>query len=288
MKNILKGITALFLLLSAWLNMMSPSCSAAMAILPPPTQDIYLVDDAAMVTPEDRQQILAMGRELDQKTGAQLVVVTMSTLGPEDIEDYANRLFRKWGIGDSQKNNGLLLLIAKEDRKFRIEVGYGLEGTITDGFSGSVLDGMKAGFRKEEYSPAILAAYSRLVQKAYEAEGAAAPENVQNTAASGENAGIDSEEEEWEWWEYVLVTVIILFFLGLILFLFSQIFFLLWGLLTLLLYVLTSGAVDLTDSIKGSGGGGGGGGFFGGGGGGGSSGGFGGGSSGGGGSSDSW
>ena len=75
-------------------------CFAEMAVLPPPTQDIYLVDDAGMVEAEDRQKILAMGRELDQKTRAQVVVVTISTLGSESIEDYAIKLFRKWGIVD--------------------------------------------------------------------------------------------------------------------------------------------------------------------------------------------
>ena len=121
-------------------------------------QDIYLVDDAGMVTDEDKKTLLTAGRELDEKTGAQIIVVTMNTLGGENLEDYANHLFRAWGIGDKQKNNGVLLLIVKEDRKFRIEVGYGLEGTITDGFAGEVLESMKIYFRDEDYSPAILKA----------------------------------------------------------------------------------------------------------------------------------
>ena len=114
---------------------------------------------------EDREKILAMGRDLDRATKAQVVVVTMTSLGSDSIENYANRLFRKWGIGDRTKNNGVLLLIAKEDRKFRIEVGYGLEGAITDGYAGSVLDGMKSDFRSGKYSPAIVAAYGKLTQK---------------------------------------------------------------------------------------------------------------------------
>ena len=235
----------------ACLFLLPGGCRAAMALLPAPTQDIYLVDDASMVEPEDREKILAMGRELDRKTKAQIVVVTMTSLKTESIEDYANKLFRQWGIGDKTKNNGVLLLIAKEDRKFRIEVGYGLEGAITDGYAGSVLDGMKAGFRKEEYSPAILAAYGKLVQKAYAAENLAAPEDVGAAAgtAAGASPGDGKEEEEGPWWADLL-SMLIGVPLGIVLFL-----LLVWCLKKLLAYgllLLTSGAVDLTNLGGGS------------------------------------
>ena len=133
MKSGVKRLLAVVPFLFVWLTFFSSSCFSA-AVMPPPTQDFYLVDDAGMVAPEDRETLLAAGRELEERTGAQIVVVTMNTLGGENLEEDANRLFRAWGIGDRQKNNGVLLLIVKEDRRFRIEVGYGLEGTITDGY----------------------------------------------------------------------------------------------------------------------------------------------------------
>ena len=136
-----------------------------------PTQDIYVADFENMVEPEERQKILSIGQDLDNRFGAQLVVVTIDTLNEEDIESYANRLFRTWGIGDAEKNNGVLLLIAKGDRKFRIEVGYGLEGAITDGYAGEVLDGMKGKFRSEAYSAGIYEAYQKLARKVYENYG---------------------------------------------------------------------------------------------------------------------
>jgi len=122
------------------------SSVAAAAIPSPPQEDIYLADFEEMVTEKDRQQILEIGRTLDHQFGAQVVVVTVDTLDGQDIESYANELFRAWGIGDREKNNGVLLLVAKGDRQFRIEVGYGLEEYITDGFAGEVLDGMKEDF----------------------------------------------------------------------------------------------------------------------------------------------
>ena len=135
-------------------------------LLVKPAQRAYIVDTAGMVSAEDAAQISKIGAELRSKTKAEIVVVTVPTLGDTDIESYANELFRSWGIGDARMNNGVLLLIAKDDRAFRIEVGYGLEGAITDGYAGSVLDGMKGEFRKENYSPAILQAYVTLAQKA--------------------------------------------------------------------------------------------------------------------------
>ena len=135
-------------------------------LLVKPAQRSYIVDTAGMVSAEDAAQISKIGAELRSKTKAEIVVVTVPTLGDTDIESYANELFRSWGIGDARMNNGVLLLIAKDDRAFRIEVGYGLEGAITDGYAGSLLDAMKGEFRKENYSPAILQAYVTLAQKA--------------------------------------------------------------------------------------------------------------------------
>lgn len=76
----------------------------------------------------------------NKKPGAQIVVVTVKSLEGQSIEEYATELFRKFGIGDSQKNNGVLLLCSTGDRLFRIEVGYGLEGTLTDGKTGRIQD----------------------------------------------------------------------------------------------------------------------------------------------------
>ena len=97
-------------------------------LLVKPAQRAYIVDTAGMVSAEDAAQISKIGAELRSKTKAEIVVVTVPTLGDTDIESYANELFRSWGIGDARLNNGVLLLIAKDDRAFRIEVGYGLEG----------------------------------------------------------------------------------------------------------------------------------------------------------------
>ena len=173
-----RAISTLLLVLMLLFAIGSPAADAAGSrllgtttvtasdLLAKPAQRSYIVDTSGMVSAEDAAQISKIGAELRSKTKAEIVVVTVPTLGDTDIESYANELFRSWGIGDARMNNGVLLLIAKNNRAFRIEVGYGLEGAITDGYAGSVLDAMKGEFRKENYSPAILQAYVTLAQKA--------------------------------------------------------------------------------------------------------------------------
>src|SRR5205807_7822021 len=73
--------------------------------------------------------------DLEAKSGIQLVVATVKSLEGQEIEPYANELFRKWQLGEKAKNNGVLLLVAPNEKRVRIEVGYGLEGTLTDALS---------------------------------------------------------------------------------------------------------------------------------------------------------
>lgn len=103
---------------------------------PKPTKDIYVVDSAKILDDKTKQNILTIGRELNNKYKAQIVVVTVDTVGEYPISEYAIELARKWGIGDKKLNNGMLILIAKNDNKWwRIEVGRGLEGSFPDGMA---------------------------------------------------------------------------------------------------------------------------------------------------------
>jgi uncharacterized protein len=98
-----------------------------------------VVDQANVMTPEARADIEAKSKDLEDKSGIQLVVATVSSLQGSDIETYANELFRAWKLGQEQKNNGVLLLVAPAEHKVRIEVGYGLEGTLTDALSSVII-----------------------------------------------------------------------------------------------------------------------------------------------------
>jgi uncharacterized protein len=100
-----------------------------------------VVDQADILTAASRSDIAAKSIALQEKSGIQLVVATVRSLEGSDIETYANQLFRAWQLGQAQKNNGVLLLVAPAEHKVRIEVGYGLEGTLTDALSSAIISG---------------------------------------------------------------------------------------------------------------------------------------------------
>ena len=105
-----------------------------------PTNNFYINDYANILSSETEEYILNKSVALNNVDGTQIVVVTVPNLEGMSLESYATQLFRNFGIGDSKKNNGLLLLLALEERQFRVEVGYGLEGILPDGKTGRFQD----------------------------------------------------------------------------------------------------------------------------------------------------
>ena len=138
---------------------------------PKPQDNIYVVDSAGMINDEYKQKMLQLGEALDKKHKAQIVVVTIESLGGTSIEEYANNLFRLWGIGDKKQNNGILFLVSKKDRKFRIEIGYGLEGKIPDSKAGAILQNIKGYFKNKQYAEGTYVAYVELTKLVYEEYG---------------------------------------------------------------------------------------------------------------------
>lgn len=106
---------------------------AADLTFPPLTGRV--VDAAGILTPDQRGTLEAKLKAHEDKTSDQVVVATVPNLQGTTVEDYANRLFRDWKLGQAKTNNGALLLVAPSERKVRIEVGYGLEGALTDALS---------------------------------------------------------------------------------------------------------------------------------------------------------
>lgn len=142
--------------------------NAAPAIPPRPAagSGIYVQDNAGVISAEDKQQMLSLGAELDNKTTAQLAVLTINTLDGEPIEDYALEVLRQWGIGNKEQNNGALIVVAVKDRRSRIEVGYGLEGSLPDGLTGRIQDQyMIPYFKDGNYSKGILQGYKAAAAK---------------------------------------------------------------------------------------------------------------------------
>ncbi len=106
-----------------------------------PERPINFVSDFANVIDDDyERKINALLAELKEKTGAEIAVVTVETSGGEDFVMYGVNLFKKWGIGERGKDNGVLVINFIKERYIRIEVGYGLEGIIPDGLAGEIRD----------------------------------------------------------------------------------------------------------------------------------------------------
>jgi uncharacterized protein len=118
----------------------------------------YVSDFAGVIGPASRTDIERYAGAVERATGAQMALVTIPSLNGEPIEDVANTIFRAWGVGKKGKDEGILLLLAVNDRKSRLEVGYGLEPILPDGFSGSILRQMRPALRNQQYGEALKAA----------------------------------------------------------------------------------------------------------------------------------
>jgi uncharacterized protein len=134
--------------------------------IPNPTNLKYVNDYANILDNNTKESIVSVGKELEDKTGAQAVVVIINSLEGYDIQSYANKLFRKWGIGQKDKDNGLLILVSMNDRKRRVEVGRGLEGAIPDIYSNKVMEDIfKPSFQSGDYNKGIDESYQVFATK---------------------------------------------------------------------------------------------------------------------------
>jgi uncharacterized protein len=125
-----------------------------------------VVDDAHMLSPATAASLTQKLQTLETQSGRQLVVVTVPSLQGLEIEDYGYRLGRAWGIGDAKTDSGALLIVAPSERKVRIEVGYGLEGVVTDALSSVILQSaVLPKFRDGDMEGGVVAGTDALIQQ---------------------------------------------------------------------------------------------------------------------------
>ncbi|MBU5450904.1 YgcG family protein [Acetivibrio sp. MSJd-27] len=108
--------------------------------VPDPTKEFYCNDFADVISPATENDIIQRAGQLEKQNGVQLVVSTVNDMGGKDIESYALEMARAYGIGQKEEDNGVLILLAKEERQIRIEVGYGLEDLLPDSKTGRLID----------------------------------------------------------------------------------------------------------------------------------------------------
>ena len=128
----------------------------AQNVIPRANPPVLVTDLAGVLSPEEKQALENKLVAVDDASSNQIAVVILPTLDGNPIEEYALKLFREWGIGNKKSRNGILLLIAIQDKKIRIEVGYGLEGAIPDITANSIIDNdIKPAFRQKAYYQGI-------------------------------------------------------------------------------------------------------------------------------------
>lgn len=146
--KIISRLIPVLLLFSTWLH--------AQEVLPRSNPPRLVTDAAGVLSESERQQLEQKLVAIDDSSSNQIAVVIIKSLNDRPIEEYATKLFREWGIGNKKTNNGVLLLIAIEDRKIRIETGYGLEGAIPDITADAIIrNELAPAFRKKNYYQGI-------------------------------------------------------------------------------------------------------------------------------------
>jgi uncharacterized membrane protein YgcG len=114
--------------------------AALIATAPVPPATGFVNDQADVLTPAEEAAIIAVCEDLERVTTIEVAVLTMPSIDSETPREFATKALNAWGVGKAGKDNGVLLLLAKQERRVEIEVGYGLEGELTDGLSGELLD----------------------------------------------------------------------------------------------------------------------------------------------------
>jgi uncharacterized protein len=129
-----------------------------------PVNDGFVTDQANILDPTTEQNLESLLSNLQKEKGVEIAVVTIQTLNDYPIEDYTLALGRYWGVGQKEVNSGLIFLTAPNDRQTRIEVGYGIEGTLTDAQSFQITNQLIPYFKNSEYQQGIIFGTNQIVQ----------------------------------------------------------------------------------------------------------------------------
>jgi len=153
-------------------------------------------DFAGALEASQRATLESQLEDLERETSAEVALVTVPTLDGRSVEEYANALFNTWGIGKQGRDNGVLVLVAVQDRTMRIEVGYGLEGVLSDGLAGALMrETFLPRFRDDDYRAGILDGMTRVIDIVRRAE----PLTPAQLAALEQSAAAARKSWAWLW-----------------------------------------------------------------------------------------
>lgn len=194
---VLCAVTVLFLL---------AGCAEEKAAVPEPTERFFINDFAEVITAEDADAIFSAGAALDaavaaklqKTTGAQVVAVTVETTGGEEPGEYALAIGRAWGPGDKDDNNGIVILLATEDREIYVSVGDGLEGALPDSKVGRIIDNYGYDyFAENEFSAGMKSLYTAIVREVYAEYELDVPEDIAQPERYSPDVDYDEAGISW-------------------------------------------------------------------------------------------
>lgn len=179
----------------------------AVAAYPAPDPARRLHDFAGILTADEVEKVEQLCQEVERNTTAQLTVVTVASLENETVEEYANGLFNAWGIGQRKTNNGVLFLISPNDRRMRIEVGYGLEPLLTDAICGEIRDQhILPFFKQNRFGQGI-------IQGTIQIAGILQRNVISAKGIEGSGPFVLPTKEEEGHWAIIIATIAALFFI---------------------------------------------------------------------------
>lgn len=175
----------------------------------PKFEDRYINDFSNLLDSNSEVKLENICNEITKSTNCEIVLVTIDTISPySTIEDYSVKLFENWGIGNKGKDNGLLILLSKEERQLRIEVGYGLEGILNDGKCGEIIREVLPQLKTNNYNKAFIVILNN-IKNLLNLEFASYPNNTSkvllNTTKNKSNKSII--------WTILIIVVLVLFYL---------------------------------------------------------------------------
>ncbi len=139
-------------------------CVTAVASVPKPSESFYVYDEADVISEESEKHIISQNKKLEQTTGAQIVIAAIKTTGDESIKDYAGKLYTEWGIGDSDKMNGLLILLVIDDDNYWIMQGTGIDDELTSKEIKALFDNyLEPYFKEKDYDRGAITFFNKLL-----------------------------------------------------------------------------------------------------------------------------
>lgn len=160
MKNLYKSLRGCLCIL---LLFVLCSTTATAKIKIPNSTGEFANDFANLLSTDTKQHINSTSQRYSDSTGNQVVVVTVPTLNGASIEEYTLELGRKWGVGQKDKNDGVVILLALTEREVRVEVGYGLEATITDSMSGRFIEAVSPYLKEDDFDTGLRQLYDLVI-----------------------------------------------------------------------------------------------------------------------------